>query len=92
MTLILYTTGRIPHQISNCSNLQELNLGHNQFTGSIPGSIGTMKNMKNMLLGGNAFRGAGEKCGVARVPQGGVNVRHFALMFTCIFQEKFPVR
>ncbi|PHU19097.1 hypothetical protein BC332_10248 [Capsicum chinense] len=47
--------GTVPHSISNCSKLTNLELSHNKLTGLIPSSLGYLTHLGFLNLGGNSL-------------------------------------
>ncbi|KAM0826430.1 hypothetical protein ACQ4PT_068882 [Festuca glaucescens] len=52
-----YLTGGIPPAISNCTNLQSLNLALNFINGSIPTSLGDLRLLRDLILWENELEG-----------------------------------
>uniref|UniRef100_A0ACD5W923 Uncharacterized protein n=1 Tax=Avena sativa TaxID=4498 RepID=A0ACD5W923_AVESA len=52
-----YLTGGIPPGISNCANLQFLDLGLNYINGSIPTSLGDLRLLRDVMLWENELEG-----------------------------------
>ncbi len=46
-------TGKIPKELGDLTNLEELNLSFNQLSGEIPAALGNLSNLKKLWLVGN---------------------------------------
>ncbi|KAL9685214.1 hypothetical protein QQ045_022662 [Rhodiola kirilowii] len=64
--------GEFPKTISNCMNLEVLNLWGNMFNGMIPPQIGFISNLHSLFLGSNNFS--------ADIPQSLVNCSNLAFL------------
>ncbi|KAG6399687.1 hypothetical protein SASPL_141168 [Salvia splendens] len=50
-------TGTIPQSLSNCSNLESLDLSFNYLSGTIPASLGSLSKLKDVILWLNQLHG-----------------------------------
>ena len=52
-----YLNGKIPAELGNLTNLQELDLGHNSLTGEIPAELGNLTYLQELDIGYNSLTG-----------------------------------